>query len=133
VREARAVARLNHPGVVAVFDQGEDQGSVYLAMEMVPGRTLRDIVRDDAPLPALRAVGLVEPIAAALAAAHAAAWIHRDVKPENVLLGANGSVKVADFGLARAPGDRCRAQHRDGDRRAADRHGVLPGARAGDW
>lgn len=102
VREARAVARLNHPGVVAVFDQGEDQGSVYLAMEMVPGRTLRDIVRDDAPLPALRAVGLAEPVAAALAAAHAAGVIHRDVKPENVLLGANGSVKVADFGLARA-------------------------------
>ncbi len=102
VREARAVARLNNPGVVAVFDQGEDDGLVYLAMELVPGRTLRDVVRDDAPLSPLRAVALVLEVARALAAAHAAGVVHRDVKPENVLLGADGAVKVADFGLARA-------------------------------
>ncbi len=102
VREARAVARLNNPGVVAVFDQGEDDGSVYLAMELVPGRTLRDVVRDEAPLSPLRAVTLVQEVARALAAAHAAGVVHRDVKPENVLLGEDGAVKVADFGLARA-------------------------------
>ncbi len=102
VREARAAARLNHPGVVAVFDQGEDDGSVYLAMELVPGGTLRDVVRDQSPLPPLRAVELVEQVATALATAHAADIVHRDVKPENVLLGSHGAVKVADFGLARA-------------------------------
>ncbi len=102
VREARAAARLNHAGVVGVFDQGEDDGLVYLAMEYVPGRTLRDVVSDEAPLPPLRTVRLVEHVLDALAAAHAAKIVHRDVKPENVLLTPGGAVKVADFGLARA-------------------------------
>ena len=102
VREARAAARLNDPGVVAVFDQGEDDGSVYLVMELVPGRTLRDVVREETPLPPVRALALVARVAAALASAHAAGLMHRDVKPENVLLGVDGAVKVADFGLAGA-------------------------------
>ena len=102
VREARAAARLNDPGVVAVFDQGEDEGSVYLVMELVPGRTLRDVVREQAPLPPVRALALVARVAAALATAHAAGVMHRDVKPENVLLDTDGAVKVADFGLAGA-------------------------------
>ncbi|NUS49553.1 MAG: Stk1 family PASTA domain-containing Ser/Thr kinase [Nocardioidaceae bacterium] len=102
VREARAAARLSHPNVVGVYDQGDDDGTLFLAMEYVPGRTLRDLVRSDAPLPPARALALLDPLLSALAAAHAAGMIHRDVKPENVLLGDDGGVKVADFGLARA-------------------------------
>ncbi|MDF2966754.1 MAG: protein kinase, partial [Nocardioidaceae bacterium] len=102
VREARAVARLNHVGVVSVYDQGSDDGLVYLAMEYVPGRTLRDVISDEAPLPPLRSVRLMERVLDALAAAHAAKIVHRDVKPENVLIGPDNVVKVADFGLARA-------------------------------
>lgn len=105
VREARAAARLSHPNVVAVYDQGEDDGTVFLAMEYVPGRTLRDVIREDAPLTPARALALVEPVLAALAAAHRAGLVHRDVKPENVLIGEGfdtTTVKVADFGLAKA-------------------------------
>lgn len=102
VREARAAARLAHPHVVGVFDQGEDDGVVFLAMEYVPGHTLRDEIRDEAPMPPIRALALIEPVVSALAAAHQASLIHRDVKPENVLIGPRGVVKVADFGLAKA-------------------------------
>ena len=102
VHEARAAARLNHPHVVAVFDQGEDDGTVYLVMEYVPGHTLRDVIRAEAPLPPRRALGLLDQILTALAAAHDAGLVHRDVKPENVLITPSGQVKVADFGLARA-------------------------------
>src|SRR5699024_10908158 len=101
-REARAAARLNHPNVVAVFDQGEDQGLVYQVMEYVPGHTLRDSLRDDAPMHPERALALLEPLLIALSAAHRAGIIHRDVKPENVLITPEGAVKVTDFGLARA-------------------------------
>lgn len=102
VREARSAARLSHPNVVAVYDQGEDDGTVFLAMELVDGITLRDVIRKEAPMPASRALALVEPVLSALAAAHRAGLIHRDVKPENVLIAEDGRVKVADFGLARA-------------------------------
>ena len=102
VHEARAAARLNHPHVVAVFDQGEDDGTVYLVMEYVPGHTLRDLIRAEAPMPARRALGVLDQILTALAAAHEAGLIHRDIKPENVLIMPTGQVKVADFGLARA-------------------------------
>ncbi len=103
-REARAAARLSSPEVVAVHDQGTDAetGTAYLVMEHVAGRTLRDVIRDDGPLAAARALALLEPVLKALAAAHGAGLVHRDVKPENVLLGDDGRVKVADFGLARA-------------------------------
>jgi eukaryotic-like serine/threonine-protein kinase len=103
--EARAAARLAHPHVVSVFDQGEDPvdgGTLYLVMELVPGRTLRDIVRDEAPMRPARAVALMEPIVAALAVAHRSGLIHRDIKPENVLIAEDGTPKVADFGLAKA-------------------------------
>ncbi len=102
VREARSAARLSHPNVVAVFDQGDDEDTVFLAMELVDGHTLRDVIRKEAPMPPARALALIEPVLSALAAAHRAGLIHRDVKPENVLIADDGRIKVADFGLARA-------------------------------
>ncbi|MEO6509412.1 MAG: Stk1 family PASTA domain-containing Ser/Thr kinase [Nocardioides sp.] len=102
VREARSAARLDHPNVVAVFDQGADEGIVFLVMEYVAGHTLRDTVRKESPMSPARALALVEPVLSALAHAHRAGLIHRDVKPENVLIADDGRVKVADFGLAKA-------------------------------
>ncbi|MGD9959645.1 Stk1 family PASTA domain-containing Ser/Thr kinase [Nocardioides sp.] len=102
VREARAAARLSHPNVVGVFDQGTDQGTVFLAMEYVPGHTLRDVIRKEAPMSPTRAMSLIDPVLSALAAAHRAGLIHRDIKPENVLIADDGRIKVADFGLAKA-------------------------------
>ncbi|MFC5998385.1 Stk1 family PASTA domain-containing Ser/Thr kinase [Quadrisphaera sp. GCM10027208] len=101
-REARSAARLSHPNVVAVYDQGADGDCVYLAMEYVPGQTLRDLLATSAPLTPREALGVLEPVLDALGAAHRAGIVHRDVKPENVLLADDGRVKVADFGLARA-------------------------------
>jgi beta-lactam-binding protein with PASTA domain/serine/threonine protein kinase len=101
-REARSAARLSHHNVVAVFDQGDDHGTLFLVMEYVPGLTLRDLIRKEAPMEPGKALGVLEPMLAALAAAHTAGMIHRDVKPENVLLSDDGRIKVADFGLARA-------------------------------
>ncbi|WP_328995085.1 Stk1 family PASTA domain-containing Ser/Thr kinase [Kribbella sp. NBC_01245] len=102
VQEARSAARLSHPNVVAVFDQGDDNGTLFLAMEYVPGRTLRDLVRQFSPMSPTRALELLTPILSALSAAHDAGIVHRDIKPENVLIANDGTVKVADFGLARA-------------------------------
>ncbi|HSI93935.1 MAG TPA: Stk1 family PASTA domain-containing Ser/Thr kinase [Jiangellaceae bacterium] len=105
IGEARSAARLSHPNVVGVFDQGEDAGSVFLAMEYIEGRTLRQVLRDRGPLAPSQALDVFEPVLAALTAAHEAGIVHRDIKPENVLVGENGRVKVADFGLARALSD----------------------------
>jgi serine/threonine-protein kinase len=102
IREAKAVARLAHPNVVGVFDQGADGTYVYLAMEYVAGCTLRDVLRERGALQARAALDILEPVLAALGAAHRAGLIHRDMKPENVLIGDDGRVKVADFGLVRA-------------------------------
>lgn len=101
-REARSAAKIHHPNVVAVHDQGLDGEHVYLVMELVSGGTLRDLLAQRGTLPAPLAVAIMEPVLAALGAAHEAGLIHRDVKPENVLIGAGGVVKVADFGLVRA-------------------------------
>ena len=102
VREAKAAARISHPNVVAVYDQGDDNGVVFLAMELITGHTLRDVIRNDAPLSPARSMAFFEPVVAALAAAHRAGLIHRDIKPENVLIADDGRIKVADFGLAKA-------------------------------
>jgi eukaryotic-like serine/threonine-protein kinase len=101
-REARSSASLSHPNVVAVFDQGEDDGHIFLAMEYVPGQTLRDVMREEGLLSPRAALDVLDPVLQALAEAHTKGLIHRDVKPENVILNDNGTVKVADFGLARA-------------------------------
>ncbi|MEU3221397.1 Stk1 family PASTA domain-containing Ser/Thr kinase [Streptomyces sp. NPDC006971] len=104
IREAKSVARLAHPNVVGVFDQGAQGQYVYLAMEYVPGCTLRDVLRDRGALQPRAALDILEPVLAALGAAHRAGFVHRDMKPENVLIGDDGRVKVADFGLVRAVG-----------------------------
>ncbi len=101
-REARSAARLDHPNVVAVTDQGSDAHYAFLAMELVNGQTLRQVIRTRAPMPAADALALMDPILEGLAAAHRADLVHRDVKPENVLIRDDGVVKVTDFGLARA-------------------------------
>jgi beta-lactam-binding protein with PASTA domain/tRNA A-37 threonylcarbamoyl transferase component Bud32 len=102
IGEAKSVARLSHQNVVAVFDQGADGPFLYLAMEYVPGRTLKELLRDHGRLPPATALGIMTGVLDGLAAAHASGIVHRDIKPENVLLTADGRVKVADFGLARA-------------------------------
>lgn len=104
IREAKSVAHLAHPNVVGVFDQGADGAYVYLAMEYVAGCTLRDVLRERGALQPRAALDIMEPVLAALGAAHRAGFVHRDMKPENVLIGDDGRVKVADFGLVRAVG-----------------------------
>ncbi|MFG3022804.1 Stk1 family PASTA domain-containing Ser/Thr kinase [Streptomyces sp. NPDC048254] len=104
IREAKSVARLAHPNVVQVFDQGTDGPYVYLAMEYVAGCTLRDVLRERGALQPRAALDILEPVLAALGAAHRAGFVHRDMKPENVLIGDDGRVKVADFGLVRSVG-----------------------------
>lgn len=101
-REARAAAKLTHPGVVAVYDQGSAQGSSYLVMELIKGPNMRTYLRSQGCLTVGEALKITKEILQALAAAHRSGLIHRDVKPENVLLPETGQVKVADFGLARA-------------------------------
>ena len=103
-REARAAARVQSPEVVGVHDTGTDPGTglAYLVMEYVDGINLRQLLLQRGPQSPARAVALVVPVLRALAAAHGAGLVHRDVKPENVLLAADGRIKVTDFGLARA-------------------------------
>jgi serine/threonine-protein kinase len=107
-REAVAAARLTHPAIVGVFDTGEDAGLPYLVMEYFDGRTLRDLLDREGPLEPGRAVSLMLPVLSALGFAHACGLVHRDVKPGNILVGADGTVKVTDFGIAKAalPGER---------------------------
>lgn len=101
IREARIAAKLSHPNLVNVFDQGEDGDLAFMAMEYVSGITLRDALKDFGALDAKRALDLFEPMLSGLAAAHRAGILHRDLKPENVLLANDGRIKLGDFGLAR--------------------------------
>jgi serine/threonine protein kinase len=101
-REARAAAALNHPAVVAVYDTGADETARFIVMELISGRSLEAILRDEGPLDPDRAGGIAARVADALAAAHTAGIVHRDIKPANVMVAEDGSVKVLDFGIARA-------------------------------
>jgi eukaryotic-like serine/threonine-protein kinase len=101
-REARSAARIDHPNVVDVHDQGAVRDTLFLVMELVEGGTLREVLRHRGALGVPVAFAVMEPVLAGLAQAHALGMVHRDVKPENVLLGRDGAVKVADFGLVTA-------------------------------
>ncbi len=101
-REARAVARLKDPGLVAVYDQGLDARHPFLVMELIEGGTLRELLAERGPMPPYAAAAVLRPVLGGLAAAHRAGLVHRDVKPENVLISDDGDVKIADFGLVRA-------------------------------
>lgn len=101
-REARAVAQLSHPNIVTVIDRGEDRGRQFIVFEYVAGENLKEVVRREGPLPVRRALELMLEVANALAFAHHRGLVHRDVKPQNVLLNGGGTAKVTDFGIARS-------------------------------
>jgi eukaryotic-like serine/threonine-protein kinase len=101
-REARAVAQLSHPNIVTVIDRGEDGDRQFIVFEYVPGENLKDLVRREGPLPVRRALELAIDVGDGLAAAHRSGVVHRDVKPQNVLLNGEGAPKVTDFGIARS-------------------------------
>jgi serine/threonine protein kinase, bacterial len=101
-REARAVARLKDPGLVSVYDQGFDGMHAFLVMELVEGGTLRELLHERGPMPPHAVAAVLAPVLSGLAVAHRAGLVHRDVKPENVLISDDGEVKIADFGLVRA-------------------------------
>jgi eukaryotic-like serine/threonine-protein kinase len=101
-QEARAVAQLSHPNIVTVIDRGEDGGRQYIVFEYVEGENLKDLVARTGPLPIEQALGFGIQVARGLAFAHQFGLVHRDVKPQNVLLNGDGDVKVTDFGIARS-------------------------------
>src|SRR3954447_16015624 len=101
-REARAVASLSHPNIVTVIDAGEDDGAPYIVFEYVPGETLKDRIRRQGRLPVPEAVAYAIEIGRALSCAHSNRLVHRDVKPQNVLIDPDGRAKVTDFGIARS-------------------------------
>src|SRR3984893_4250861 len=107
-REARSVAQLNHPQIVTVIDAGEDSspdgeaGSPYIVLEYVDGETLKDLIRREGPLEITQTIAYAIEIARALGAAHERQIVHRDVKPQNVLIGDEGGAKITDFGIARS-------------------------------
>jgi len=100
--EARAVAGLKHPGLINVYDQGIDDPVVFLVMELVEGGSLRELLRERGPMPPHAVAAVLGPVLGGLGTAHTAGLVHRDVKPENILISDDGDVKIADFGLVRA-------------------------------
>src|SRR5688572_16129614 len=102
-REARSIARLRHPNIVTVFDVGEHEGRPFMAMEYIAGDTLTVWLRRSPPPPLPRRLALVEELCAGLAHAHEAGMVHRDIKPNNLMVDADGVLKILDFGIARAP------------------------------
>ena len=114
LREPRYASSLEHPNIVRVFESGEADGLHYIAMEYVAGTDLRQLLKEEGPLPAIRAVAILNQVAAALDAAHAAGLLHRDVKPDNVLIAdgmgeGDGTAYLTDFGLGKDPGRDSRA------------------------
>lgn len=103
-REARAAAGLTHPNIVAIFDWGETGGAAFMVMELIPGTNLKQLIRERGPLPEREALDIAAQVAAALQVAHEHGIIHRDVKPQNILVEPDGQVKMTDFGIARAAG-----------------------------
>ena len=101
-REARAIARLKDPGLVAIYDQGNDAAHPFLVMELIEGGTLRELLRERGPMPPHAMAAVLRPVLSGLGVAHRAGLVHRDVKPENVLISDDGEVKLVDFGLVRA-------------------------------
>ncbi|MFZ0626839.1 MAG: Stk1 family PASTA domain-containing Ser/Thr kinase, partial [Acidimicrobiia bacterium] len=101
-REAQAAANLSHPNIVGIYDWGQAQNTYFIVMELVDGRSLRDVLKSEGALLPRRATEIASEVAAALSVAHQAGLVHRDVKPGNILLAKDGTVKVTDFGIARA-------------------------------
>src|SRR4029453_9894473 len=99
MREVGAVARLNHPGVVTLFDVVNDHGALFIVTELLPGSTLADLVRTEGPLPPLRVAEVGAQVASVLEAAHGAGVVHRDLKPANVMVQRDGGVRLAGFGV----------------------------------
>lgn len=102
LHEARAAARLDHPNIVHIYDVGEDDHRPYIVMEMVEGEDLKALIRRGAPLPVSKALSLIEQICAGVGHAHRAGLVHCDLKPQNILVTPDETIKVADFGIARA-------------------------------
>jgi serine/threonine protein kinase len=105
-REARALAALSHPAVVSVFDVGEEEGEPWLVMELVEGETLAERIERSGGIDPTEAIPILISVVQGLGALHAAGFVHRDVKPQNVLLSAAGGARLADFGLVRGRGSR---------------------------
>ena len=101
-REAQAAANLSHPNIVGIYDWGQEGSTYFIVMELVEGRSLRDVLREEGPLLPRRVIEISAEVAAALSVAHRSGLVHRDIKPGNMLLDADGTVKVTDFGIARA-------------------------------
>src|SRR5918911_1842344 len=101
-REARAVASLSHPNIVTILDRGEDEGRQFIVFELVEGQTLAEVLHEESRLPVRRALEIAIQVARGLGFAHEQGLIHRDVKPQNVILNGDGRAKVTDFGIARS-------------------------------